>query len=338
MTLESDLTKSESEVARFEAELATMRGEASGFALRAYMNSDSGLGGLFSDSAVGNEAAQRQGYATLAMGQSTDFTDELQATTADADSARQVLASQRDRKVKLEADLGTRKEEVDEAIADHTELQAEVRGELQQLVAEERARREAAEAAAARQRAEAAAAQAAAQQAAQAAQAAAPPPPTGRQAVATGTAVGAGTAVGRERRGSGNGADQAAPSGAGSGGGSAGDSAQQADSGPKPGGNVPAPSPGAAGAIEAAMSQLGVGYRFATAIPGVAFDCSGLTKWAWAQAGVGLPHSSKMQYAALPHIPVRPGPPGRPVLLREPHPPRRHVHRWRPDGERHALR
>ena len=72
MTLESDLTKSESEVARFEAELATMRGEASGFALRAYMNSDSGLGGLFSDSAVGNEVAQRQGYATLAMGQSTD--------------------------------------------------------------------------------------------------------------------------------------------------------------------------------------------------------------------------------------------------------------------------
>ena len=73
---------------------------------------------------------------------------------------------------------------------------------------------------------------------------------------------------------------------------------------------MPAPSPGAAGAIEAAMSQLGVGYRFATAIPGVAFDCSGLTKWAWAQAGVGLPHSSKMQYAALPHIPAEQARPG----------------------------
>ena len=35
------------------------------------------------------------------------------------------------------------------------------------------------------------------------------------------------------------------------------------------------------------MSQLGVGYRYATASPGVAFDCSGLTAWAWSQAGAG---------------------------------------------------
>ena len=29
-----------------------------------------------------------------------------------------------------------------------------------------------------------------------------------------------------------------------------------------------------------------------------AFDCSGLTMWAWAQAGVSLPHSSSMQYGS----------------------------------------
>ena len=50
------------------------------------------------------------------------------------------------------------------------------------------------------------------------------------------------------------------------------------------------------------MSQLGVGYRYATAIPGVAFDCSGLTAWAWGQAGVGLPHQSGQQFASLPHV------------------------------------
>ena len=75
-----------------------------------------------------------------------------------------------------------------------------------------------------------------------------------------------------------------------------------APSGPRAGANVPAPSPGAAGAVAAALSQLGVPYRYATAIPGVAFDCSGLTAWAWGQAGVGLPHQSGAQFASLPHV------------------------------------
>jgi peptidoglycan DL-endopeptidase CwlO len=75
-----------------------------------------------------------------------------------------------------------------------------------------------------------------------------------------------------------------------------------APSGPRAGANVPAPSPGASGAVAAAMSQLGVGYRYATAIPGVAFDCSGLTAWAWGQAGVALPHQSRQQFASLPHV------------------------------------
>jgi cell wall-associated NlpC family hydrolase len=50
------------------------------------------------------------------------------------------------------------------------------------------------------------------------------------------------------------------------------------------------------------MSQKGVPYRYATSNPGVSFDCSGLTKYAWAQAGVYLPHQSRAQYAALPHV------------------------------------
>jgi cell wall-associated NlpC family hydrolase len=58
------------------------------------------------------------------------------------------------------------------------------------------------------------------------------------------------------------------------------------------------------------MTQIGVGYRYATAIPGVAFDCSGLTMWAWAQAGVGLPHQSRAQYASVPHVPSSAAQPG----------------------------
>jgi peptidoglycan DL-endopeptidase CwlO len=88
----------------------------------------------------------------------------------------------------------------------------------------------------------------------------------------------------------------------GGGGGSQSSGRSSAPSGPRAGAFVPAPSPGAGGAVAAAMSQLGVGYRYATAIPGVAFDCSGLTSWAWGQAGRGLPRNSRSQYAALPHV------------------------------------
>lgn len=72
----------------------------------------------------------------------------------------------------------------------------------------------------------------------------------------------------------------------------------------------PAPSGRAGIAVSAAMSQLGVPYRFAAAEPGVAFDCSGLTAWAWGQAGVSLPHQSRRQYGVVAHVPkdqARPG-------------------------------
>jgi len=55
-------------------------------------------------------------------------------------------------------------------------------------------------------------------------------------------------------------------------------------------------------AVNAAMGQLGVPYRFAAESPGVAFDCSGLTKYAWGQAGVYLPHQSGAQYGSIAHI------------------------------------
>jgi cell wall-associated NlpC family hydrolase len=56
-------------------------------------------------------------------------------------------------------------------------------------------------------------------------------------------------------------------------------------------------SGGAATAVAAAKSKLGSPYVWAAAGPS-SFDCSGLTMWAWAQAGVSLPHSSSMQYSS----------------------------------------
>jgi cell wall-associated NlpC family hydrolase len=74
--------------------------------------------------------------------------------------------------------------------------------------------------------------------------------------------------------------------------------------------NVAAPSSRAGVAIKAALSQLGVRYRFGAKSPGSAFDCSGLTSWAWEVAGLGIPRTSRTQYAGLPRIPtaaVQPG-------------------------------
>jgi cell wall-associated NlpC family hydrolase len=58
----------------------------------------------------------------------------------------------------------------------------------------------------------------------------------------------------------------------------------------------------AATAVAAAKSVVGVQYVWGSADPDVGFDCSGLTMWAWAQAGVSIPHSSAAQYSSLPHV------------------------------------
>ncbi|RYU09771.1 hypothetical protein ETU37_21505 [Nocardioides iriomotensis] len=55
------------------------------------------------------------------------------------------------------------------------------------------------------------------------------------------------------------------------------------------------PVSGRAGAaVSYALGQVGDSYVYGAAGPS-AFDCSGLTMMAWAQAGVGLPHSSGAQ-------------------------------------------
>jgi peptidoglycan DL-endopeptidase LytE len=59
----------------------------------------------------------------------------------------------------------------------------------------------------------------------------------------------------------------------------------------------PAPAPSSAGQIaaEVALAQVGKPYQWAGAGPN-SFDCSGLVMYAWAHAGVNLPHYSVAQY------------------------------------------
>ncbi|MGY2004878.1 NlpC/P60 family protein [Blastococcus sp. SYSU DS1024] len=94
-------------------------------------------------------------------------------------------------------------------------------------------------------------------------------------------------------------------------------------SGPPSGGGRPVSAPAPVGpgdssaaqrAIDAAMAQLGLPYAWGGggsrgAGPGqdpdlgiIGFDCSGLTQYAYARAGISIPRNSRDQYAALPKV------------------------------------
>jgi peptidoglycan DL-endopeptidase CwlO len=73
-------------------------------------------------------------------------------------------------------------------------------------------------------------------------------------------------------------------------------SAPAAPSGPPPSANG-----GAGAAVAEAQRQLGKPYAWGAAGPD-AFDCSGLTAWAWRAGGVSLPHFSGAQYSSTTHI------------------------------------
>jgi cell wall-associated NlpC family hydrolase len=74
--------------------------------------------------------------------------------------------------------------------------------------------------------------------------------------------------------------------------------------------DIPPVSGKAGAAVASAAGQIGVPYRFAAESPGVAFDCSGLTKYAWGNAGVYLPHQSGAQFGSVPHVPKDQAQPG----------------------------
>lgn len=63
-------------------------------------------------------------------------------------------------------------------------------------------------------------------------------------------------------------------------------------------------------AAATAQTQIGVRYVYGASNPGSGFDCSGLTSWAWREAGYSIPRTSSSQYAFTERIAreeLRPG-------------------------------
>lgn len=62
--------------------------------------------------------------------------------------------------------------------------------------------------------------------------------------------------------------------------------------------------------VAAAYSQLGVPYVWGGSTPGVGLDCSGLTQYCYAQAGVSIAHYTETQYEQLTVVPLSQAQPG----------------------------
>ena len=261
--LDEEIVEAEARVAAKEAEINDLRGDLGEMAIRSFVGAgDTPLGPLFEDTDNLNAVMQRDELARVALSAGTVTTDDLNAIVKDLEVERAELGRKRTEAEQLAKSLVDAQERTDRLTGEYTAARADAEAKLGELVAEEEARR--AREAAARVKAEYEA-----QQRASAA------------ANTTTSSSGGSTST--------SGGTSTSDSGGGS-------------SAPAPSSPPPAVSSRSGTAVNAALSQQGVPYRYATSKPGVSFDCSGLTKYAWAQAGVYLPHQSRAQYASIPHV------------------------------------
>jgi cell wall-associated NlpC family hydrolase len=292
--LEDDVASAEEAVAEKQAEVAELQAQLGDVAVQAYVESGASGMGIFSEPAEFSEELQRDELTRVALNSGTASSDDLEQAVTELSEQQEALEEQRAAAADKTEEVSAAQHAAEEQTAELQDAQAEAEAELGQLIREEQERR--ARESFERMQAEAAAAQARAEAQARAAveaqQQAATPSPRSAPAVGGGGGGGANPSTG-----GGGGAAPRAP-------------ARPAAAPAPVAAPIPAASSRAGTAVSAALSQQGVSYKFAAASPGVAFDCSGLTSWAWSQAGVYLPHQSAQQYASIPHVPSSAAQPG----------------------------
>jgi cell wall-associated NlpC family hydrolase len=229
-----------------------------------YIRSSSGAPLHLLDASSVREMAVRAHYTSVAAAEDQRLVDTIAAASADLTAERDHLDQVRRDARATQERLGAARAEIEAAQHAQEALLAQVEGDIAELVAEIEKQRRREEEAAVRAELER-------RRAAEAAQ---------REAAATRAAAARAAA----RRASTTTLAPGRPT--------------PPVSAPTP---APAPNPDAQRAVDTALAQLGKPYRYAASGPDM-FDCSGLTMYVWAAAGVSLPHSSRMQYAALPKV------------------------------------
>jgi cell wall-associated NlpC family hydrolase len=280
VVLDQEIADSQARIAQQETRLGELSGVLGKIAVDKYVTGSAlDLSPLFSNAASYSEAEQKDSLSRLALDNGSGTTDEMLALSEDLAKEQALLSHKQNQVADLVASLDAKLAEAQTLQTQFQQQLASAKSQLGDLIDQERQRR--AEAAAA--------AEIAKQKQAAADAAAAAATVVSSKSAAITSPRGGGTAVA-------SGSSPAATPAASGGGPSPG----LVD--PGGGSSAPPVSSMAATAVNAAEGQLGVSYLFAAESPGVAFDCSGLTKYAWGQAGVSLPHQSGAQYASIPHI------------------------------------
>jgi peptidoglycan DL-endopeptidase CwlO len=322
--LTATIAEREATIADLEAGIAQRSGEVATVLRSLYQGTSmAGLDTVIS-AADAAEAQRRLGYLSHAQRAHGEILEGFVAVRRSLDVELEGLASDEVRVAELEAQRAAQAEDIEARLAAQEREVADLRGTVERLEGERRAaearaaeaRREAERRAALeREREEAEAREVAARAdrarsagdagqadadaaagddgGASAGAAAATPEPEG--AGSGGSGPGSSAAGASPSNGAASGSGSGGSAGSGS---SGGDSASSGSSGS---GSAPAPSSAAGRAVEAAKTRLGSPYQWGAAGPD-RFDCSGLTSWAWRQAGVEIPRSSGAQYAGLPKV------------------------------------
>jgi cell wall-associated NlpC family hydrolase len=295
-SVKAEMVLTEAAVAEARANLAGVESQVSTYLVTSFMEAGSSAALLAAASSTDvNEVVNQQVLLETLRGDRLQLAEDISARRSDLDARNSELADQQRSLDALEDERKAAKERLEGLVEEQQGLYDSASAELREAVAAEQRRRE--EEAARRAAEQIARAQAEAAAAAQ------------RQAAAAAAAA--------PRRSS-----PAAPTTV---------PAASSSGGPPPVAQPPAPAApppvaapsippnsGAAGAIAAAKSQLGLPYRYGGSSPSTGFDCSGLMLWSWAQVGVSLPRTSGAQFAATQRIPISQLQPGDLVFFGSP--------------------
>jgi cell wall-associated NlpC family hydrolase len=295
----ADVAATQAQIADLRQTLGIIQSQVSALALQTFAGgaSSGSLSALLGDPSSLTSSVERDQYTKLVFSDGQDSIDALGAGVDELNKQQAKLLRQQQLAQKKTALVAAKQADLASRSAALQKLKADTEAQFgkDQVAEAEAAQQDAL------QQAQAAKARATEAQTAKAGQATGVTPRSGSGDQTYGATGPAGGGKGASPKAPPAGATTAPPAPTppkGSSGGAPGSSGGSSGGGHQ----APPPSAGASGAVAAALSQIGVPYKYATAVPGVGFDCSGLTSWAWAQAGRSIPHQSAGQYAALTHV------------------------------------